>query len=63
VPFDKGQYSVSRIFLIHKVDLFALIQQIANTAYLATLGGTDANLADFNLPDRQISIRAPLLHF
>ncbi|HEY9621279.1 MAG TPA: efflux RND transporter permease subunit [Crinalium sp.] len=36
------------------------VQAIANTAYLATLGGIEANLADFNLPDRQIPIRVQL---
>jgi hydrophobe/amphiphile efflux-1 (HAE1) family protein len=36
------------------------VQQIARTAYLATLGDTDANLAKFDLPDRQIPIRVQL---
>lgn len=36
------------------------VQQIARTAYLATLGDTEANLAKFNLPDRQIPIRVQL---
>jgi hydrophobe/amphiphile efflux-1 (HAE1) family protein len=36
------------------------VQQIARTANLATLGDFDANLAKFDLPDRQIPIRVQL---
>src|SRR5919202_1148954 len=36
------------------------VQTIARTASLATLGDNDANLAKFNLPDRQIPIRVEL---
>jgi hydrophobe/amphiphile efflux-1 (HAE1) family protein len=36
------------------------VQAIAKTASLATLGDNDANLAKFNLPDRQIPIRIQL---
>ncbi|GAP98846.1 efflux RND transporter permease subunit [Leptolyngbya sp. NIES-2104] len=36
------------------------VQSIARTAYVATLGDSDANLAKFNLPDRQIPIRVQL---
>ncbi|HEY9639356.1 MAG TPA: efflux RND transporter permease subunit [Coleofasciculaceae cyanobacterium] len=36
------------------------VQTIARTANLATLGDTDANLAKFDLPDRQIPIRVQL---
>jgi hydrophobe/amphiphile efflux-1 (HAE1) family protein len=36
------------------------VQAIARTASLATLGDNDANLAKFNLPDRQIPIRVEL---
>lgn len=36
------------------------VQQIARTAYLATLGDTEANLAKFDLPDRQIPILVQL---
>ncbi|HEY9675792.1 MAG TPA: efflux RND transporter permease subunit [Waterburya sp.] len=36
------------------------VQAIARTASLATLGDNDANLAKFNLPDRQIPIRIEL---
>jgi multidrug efflux pump subunit AcrB len=36
------------------------VQAIAATASLATLGDTDANLADFNLGDRQIPIRVQI---
>jgi multidrug efflux pump subunit AcrB len=38
-------------------DLGVTVQAIASTASLATLGDTDANLAEFNLGDRQIPIR------
>ncbi len=41
-------------------DLGVTVQAIAATAALATLGGTDANLADFNLGDRQIPIRVQI---
>jgi multidrug efflux pump subunit AcrB len=36
------------------------VQTIARTANLATLGDTDANLAKFDLPDRQIPIRVQI---
>jgi multidrug efflux pump subunit AcrB len=36
------------------------VQAIARTASLATLGDNDANLAKFDLPDRQIPIRVQL---
>lgn len=36
------------------------VQAIARTAMLATLGDTEANLAKFDLPDRQIPIRVQL---
>ncbi len=36
------------------------VADIANTANLATLGDIDANLAKFDLPDRQIPIRVQL---
>lgn len=41
-------------------DLGVTVQAIASTASLATLGDTDANLADFNLGDRQIPIRVQI---
>jgi hydrophobe/amphiphile efflux-1 (HAE1) family protein len=41
-------------------DLGVTVQAIAGTASLATLGDTDANLADFNLGDRQIPIRVQI---
>jgi multidrug efflux pump subunit AcrB len=36
------------------------VQTIARTAFLATLGDTESNLAEFNLGDRQIPIRVQL---
>jgi hydrophobe/amphiphile efflux-1 (HAE1) family protein len=36
------------------------VQSIARTALIATLGDSDANLAKFNLSDRQINIRVQL---
>ncbi len=41
-------------------DLGVTVQSIARTAALATLGDSDANLADFNLGDRQIPIRVQI---
>jgi hydrophobe/amphiphile efflux-1 (HAE1) family protein len=41
-------------------DLGVSVQAIARTASLATLGDADANLAKFDLPDRQIPIRVQL---
>ncbi|NMF81877.1 efflux RND transporter permease subunit [Nodosilinea sp. P-1105] len=41
-------------------DLGVTVQAIASTASLATLGDSDANLADFNLEDRQIPIRVQI---
>jgi hydrophobe/amphiphile efflux-1 (HAE1) family protein len=38
-------------------DLGVTVQAIARTASLATIGDSDANLAKYNLPDRQIPIR------
>ncbi len=38
-------------------DLGVTVNAIARTASLATIGDNDANLAKFNLPDRQIPIR------
>ncbi len=38
-------------------DLGVTVQAIARTASLATIGDNEANLAKFNLPDRQIPIR------
>lgn len=42
------------------VDLGVSVQQIGNTAKIATLGDVDANLAKFNLGDRQIPIRVQI---
>lgn len=41
-------------------DLGVTVQAIARTASLATIGDNDANLAKFNLPDRQIPIRVQI---
>jgi hydrophobe/amphiphile efflux-1 (HAE1) family protein len=41
-------------------DLGVSVQAIARTASLATLGDSDANLAKFNLSDRQIPIRVQI---
>ena len=41
-------------------DLGVTVQAIARTASLATIGDTEANLAKFNLPDRQIPIRVQI---
>ena len=41
-------------------DLGVSVQAIARTASLATLGDNEANLAKFDLPDRQIPIRVQL---
>jgi hydrophobe/amphiphile efflux-1 (HAE1) family protein len=41
-------------------DLGVTVQAIARTASLATLGDNEANLAKFNLPDRQIPIRVQI---
>jgi multidrug efflux pump subunit AcrB len=41
-------------------DLGVTVQGIARTASLATLGDNEANLAKFNLPDRQIPIRVQI---
>ncbi len=41
-------------------DLGVTVQAIASTASLATIGDTEANLAKFNLPDRQIPIRVQI---
>ena len=36
------------------------VQSIARTAFIATLGDSDANLAKFNLDDRQVNIRVQI---
>lgn len=41
-------------------DLGVSVQAIARTASLATIGDNDANLAKYNLPDRQIPIRVQI---
>ncbi|OKH52024.1 ABC transporter permease [Calothrix sp. HK-06] len=41
-------------------DLGVTVQSIARTASLATIGDNEANLAKFNLPDRQIPIRVQI---
>ncbi|MDJ1172989.1 efflux RND transporter permease subunit [Roseofilum capinflatum] len=41
-------------------DLGVSVEAIARTASLATIGDNDANLAKFNLPDRQIPIRVQI---
>jgi multidrug efflux pump subunit AcrB len=41
-------------------DLGVSVQSIARTASLALIGDIDANLAKFNLPDRQIPIRVQI---
>jgi hydrophobe/amphiphile efflux-1 (HAE1) family protein len=41
-------------------DLGVTVPAIARTAALATLGDSDANLADFNLGDRQVPIRVQI---
>ncbi len=41
-------------------DLAVTVQSIARTASLATIGDNDANLAKFNLSDRQIPIRVQI---
>lgn len=41
-------------------DLGVTVENIARTASLATLGDTDANLAEFDLGDRQIPIRVQI---
>ncbi len=41
-------------------DLGVTVQAIAQTASLGTIGDTEANLAKFNLPDRQIPIRVQI---
>ncbi|MEB3218930.1 MAG: efflux RND transporter permease subunit [Nostocales cyanobacterium 94392] len=41
-------------------DLGVTVQSIARTAALATIGDNDANLAKFNLSDRQIPIRVQI---
>ncbi len=41
-------------------DLGVTVQAIARTASLATIGDNEANLAKYNLPDRQIPIRVQI---
>ncbi|MBD2387805.1 efflux RND transporter permease subunit [Cylindrospermum sp. FACHB-282] len=41
-------------------DLGVTVRSIARTASLATIGDTEANLAKYNLPDRQIPIRVQI---
>ena len=45
---------------LRAADLGVSVQSIANTAFLATLGDTESNLAEFTLGDRQIPIRVQL---
>ncbi|MGF1461495.1 MAG: efflux RND transporter permease subunit [Leptolyngbyaceae cyanobacterium] len=45
---------------LRAADLGVSVQAIANTAFLATLGDTDSNLAEFTAGDRQIPIRVQL---
>ncbi|MEL6381040.1 MAG: efflux RND transporter permease subunit, partial [Cyanobacteria bacterium J06626_18] len=45
---------------LRAADLGVSVQSIASTAFLATLGDTDSNLAEFTLGDRQIPIRIQL---
>jgi hydrophobe/amphiphile efflux-1 (HAE1) family protein len=45
---------------LRAADLGVSVQAIAGTAFLATLGDTDSNLAEFTLGDRQIPIRVQL---
>ncbi|MDB9528970.1 efflux RND transporter permease subunit [Oscillatoria sp. CS-180] len=45
---------------LRAADLGVSVQEIANTAFLATLGDTESNLAEFTLGDRQIPIRIQL---
>ena len=45
---------------LRAADLGVSVQAIANTAFLATLGDTESNLAEFTLGDRQIPIRVQL---
>lgn len=45
---------------LRAADLGVSVQSIANTAFLATLGDTDSNLAEFTLGDRQIPIRVQI---
>ncbi len=46
--------------LARAADLGVTVQAIARTAFLATLGDNESNLAKFDLPDRQIPIRVQL---
>jgi hydrophobic/amphiphilic exporter-1 (mainly G- bacteria), HAE1 family len=46
--------------LVRAADQGVSVQVIANTALIATLGDSDANLPRFNLPGRQINIRVQL---
>jgi len=45
---------------LRAADLGVSVRAIANTAFLATLGDTESNLAEFTLGDRQIPIRVQL---
>ncbi|NER81093.1 MAG: efflux RND transporter permease subunit, partial [Leptolyngbya sp. SIO1D8] len=45
---------------LRAADLGVSVQSIANTAFLATLGDTESDLAEFTLGDRQIPIRVQL---
>ena len=45
---------------LRAADLGVSVQAIATTAFLATLGDTESNLAEFTLGDRQIPIRVQL---
>jgi hydrophobe/amphiphile efflux-1 (HAE1) family protein len=45
---------------LRAADLGVSVQAIANTAFLATLGDTESNLAEFTVGDRQIPIHVQL---
>ena len=45
---------------LRAADLGVTVQSIARTASLATIGDNEANLAKYNLPDRQIPIRVQI---
>ncbi|MEM0980316.1 MAG: efflux RND transporter permease subunit [Cyanobacteria bacterium P01_H01_bin.58] len=46
--------------ILRAADLGVSVQAIANTAFLATLGDIEENLAEFTLGDRQIPIRVQI---
>ncbi|MEM1279085.1 MAG: efflux RND transporter permease subunit [Cyanobacteria bacterium P01_H01_bin.152] len=45
---------------LRAADLGVSVQAIANTAFLATLGDVESNLAEFTLGDRQVPIRVQI---